>query len=103
MAVGKGELDWFEFETRMRKLIVDLVQPTVKKCNEDRENFGKLQAFAELQKARVDELETLLLKSDKQQTRFDEVFTQIADVVNQQFHIIGAGQQTGSSAISREG
>ena len=66
----------------MRKLVVDLIQPTVLKLNQDRENVAAIKTMAELQKQRVDELESFMLKSGKKQTQFDVVFNQIAESVN---------------------
>ena len=36
------EINWFDFETRMRKLIHEMVEPTVRKVNEDRDNIYKI-------------------------------------------------------------
>jgi len=37
------EIDWFDFETRMRKLIHEMIEPTVRKVNEDRDKLFKLR------------------------------------------------------------
>ena len=67
-------------------MVIDLIQPTVIKLNEDRENVGMIKSLAEFQKKRVDELETLVLKSGKNQTRFDEIFNRITEAVYTQPH-----------------
>jgi hypothetical protein len=37
------ELDWFDFETRMRDVIHELVEPVIKRATEDREITVNLQ------------------------------------------------------------
>jgi hypothetical protein len=36
-AILTKELDWFDFETRMRDVIHELVEPIIKRASEDRE------------------------------------------------------------------
>ena len=76
-----GELDWFEFETRMRRLVVDLIQPTVFKLNKDREDVSILKSVVETNTKKVEDLENLILKSDRKQTKFEEIYNQISDSV----------------------
>ncbi len=77
-----AELDWFEFETRMRKLVVDLIQPTVTKLNEDRENVAGIKAIAEAQRKRVDELEAIVMhKSGSHQSHFDTIYQKFNEIV----------------------
>jgi len=75
------ELEWFEFETRMRKVVIDLMQPTVAKLNEDRENVAGLRALAESQKNRVDELENIVLKKGSRSTHFDDIYKKFEEIV----------------------
>lgn len=39
LSIGTSDLEltWFDFETRMRKLVYELLQPTVQRSHEDRE------------------------------------------------------------------
>ena len=36
------EVDWFDFETRMRKLIQEMLEPTIKKVNQDRDKIFRI-------------------------------------------------------------
>jgi len=41
-----NELDWFAFETRVRKIIQELIEPTMKRVIEDRDSItGMKKAF----------------------------------------------------------
>ena len=76
-------MDWFDFETRMRKLISQLMHPTLLKFNEDKENLAKLQVIVDLQRKRIDDLEELFLQNKKQNThsQFDKIFIRLSEIV----------------------
>ena len=75
------EFEWLEFETRMRKLVVDLIQPTITKMNEDRINLDKLKNLTQTQLTRVDELEAIVMNKDKRHTHFDDIYHKINEIV----------------------
>jgi hypothetical protein len=54
------ELDWYDFETRMRAVVVKLLEPTIKKAADDRENIRLLQHSNKKNVKRIEELEFLL-------------------------------------------
>jgi len=37
-----NQLDWFDFETRMRKLMHEMLEPSIRKMNEDRDVMQEL-------------------------------------------------------------
>jgi hypothetical protein len=68
-----AELDWFDFETRMRDVIHELIEPVIKRASEDREVSLGLQRKTELATKRLDQLENIVLKTGKKNTVFDEI------------------------------
>jgi hypothetical protein len=82
MAAGKNasELDWFDFETRMRDVIHELVEPIVKKAAEDREKMLSLQRGQENDGKRIDQLESAVLKKGRKNTVFDEINQRFIDI-----------------------
>lgn len=89
------DIDWFDFETRMRKLIHEMIEPTVRKVNEDRDKVFKLKNGLDLQRKKLDDLEfagtityvylTLVIKTDNKTNVFDEIFRSIARLVRISF------------------
>jgi len=75
------EFEWFDFETRMRKLVVDLIQPTILKINEDRENVSALKAAIKAEQIRVNELETAVFKKEGKDTHFENIYTKFTEIV----------------------
>ena len=75
-----GELDWFDFETRMRKLVTELLQPTLAQFQDEKQNYNKLRVIQEHQKKRFDELEGFVLRSDKDKTKslFEAIYERIS-------------------------
>ena len=61
---GTGGLDWFAFETKMRQVVREIVEPTITRSHEDREVVGSLKKMLEAQEARVNDIEIALFKSD---------------------------------------
>lgn len=59
------ELDWFSFETRVRKLIQDLVDPVSKRALEAKESSETLRKSNDVLKRKVEELEFVVHKSQK--------------------------------------
>jgi hypothetical protein len=39
MFIGGGDLDWFLFETRMRTLVREILEPVVEKCEHEAEKY----------------------------------------------------------------
>jgi hypothetical protein len=55
-----SQLNWFEFETRMRRIVTELLEPTISRITNDREQLVTTQSTIETYKKKVDEIETLL-------------------------------------------
>jgi hypothetical protein len=71
----------FEFETKMRKLILDMVDPFTKRQATDREFTAKLRTDLEAARRKIEEQEYAMTKIETRLGTFDEVFKKIADVV----------------------
>ena len=71
------ELNWFEFETRMRKMMTDQMTPSLKKLTEEAEITAALQAKYNHMKEVVDKLEVVVLKSDRKADAFDLIYQKI--------------------------
>jgi len=67
------ELNWFDLETRLRKVVFELLQPSVQRSHEDRDSINSTKKQIISQAKRLEELEFILMKSDSPTTAFDEV------------------------------
>lgn len=76
---GSAELDWFAFETRVRKLIHELLEPTVKRTIESKENYEEGKRTTERLEKKIRELEYAIYKSDSCPTVFEELHGRITD------------------------
>ena len=75
MTVQAGErLDWFKFETRIRKIILELTEPGIKRGRElEQESRTQKLLFEKVQR-RLDETEHLLEKLQKKTAVQDDIF-----------------------------
>eukprot|EP00347_Sterkiella_histriomuscorum_P022302 403330961 len=72
------EIDWFDFETRMRKLIHEMIEPTVRKVNEDRDKIYKLKTDQDNHKRKLEDLEFAVIKTDNKTNVFEDIFRSLA-------------------------
>lgn len=74
-----SEVDWFDFEMRMRKLIYQLIEPTVRQATDDRNQMQKLFKHFDDHERRVNNVEIVLFKKDENQRMqlFDEIFDKL--------------------------
>jgi len=70
------ELNWYDFETRTRKLVFDLLQPSVTRAAEDRELLFKYGRQIDLHKQRLEQVEYSLFSADAGRTTVFEVIDQ---------------------------
>ena len=68
-----NEVDWFDFELRMRNLIHQLLQPHIKASIEDRTSLKRVQYLLGDYESRVSDLEFSVLnkKGDSKESVFD--------------------------------
>ncbi len=78
---SSADLVWVNYETRLRKLMQELLQPTVKRSREDREMYDSLVKKYDFLHKRVETLEFVTNKTDNQQTIFDDIFMKITNLV----------------------
>ena len=74
------QLDWFDFETRMRKLILDLLTPYSDKASDDRGEISKVRKLLDGLDKRIFELEFILKRESQPTTVFDMLEDKIADL-----------------------
>ena len=77
----QSDLIWFEYETRLRKLVEELLEPTIRRSREERELFESLNKKSEALHKRVDDLEFMSQRTQKRQTAFDDIFKRINELV----------------------
>ncbi len=65
----------------MRKLIHEMIEPTVKKVNEDRDKIYKIKSEADNMKRKVEDLEFAVIKTDNKTNVFEDIFRSIAKLV----------------------
>lgn len=59
-----AEIDWFDFETRMRIIIRDILEPTIKRQEDDRDEINNLKKMIENFKKRIDDLDYLVNRAN---------------------------------------
>jgi len=73
------ELDWFDFETRMRELLRTQLESVVTQAARDREQAGTMKKQLDSQHARIDELENAVLWNKTRATVFEDIYQRIAE------------------------
>ena len=74
------ELNWYDFETRTRKLVFELLQPTVLRSAEDREQLFQTRKSIESYEARIKELECILLETEQPTNRFERLDSRLVEM-----------------------
>lgn len=77
------ELDWFEFETRMRQLICEMIEPSTERQKDDRILIDDLTRTNNRLKKRIKKIETMLGMTDNSSTLRQEFKTHIAEIESQ--------------------
>ncbi|CAI2383906.1 unnamed protein product [Moneuplotes crassus] len=72
-------LDWFAFETRIRKVLHDLLEPTAERSIKTKENVEEVKAENKILTRKIEEIEFILHKSHKRSTLFDSVNKRLID------------------------
>lgn len=55
-----ADFKWYEFETRMRKMIFELIEPTIQRISKDRERSIKVKKKVKIFDEKINNIETLL-------------------------------------------
>lgn len=71
--VTSSNLDWFAFETRIRKVLHELLEPTAERSVKTKEHVEEVKTQNEFLTRKIEELEFILHKSHKRSTLFDNV------------------------------
>ena len=72
-AGSSAELDWFQFETEMRKVVRDLLEPTIQRSHEDRERTNNFSILLDSMEDRLNYIETIVLKKGEKIPIFEEI------------------------------
>ena len=65
-------MDWFSIETKVRKLVSELVEPTIRRGIEERESAAKLEKSIYGIKHKLEELEYTISKQHKKMSTLEE-------------------------------
>ena len=79
---SSNELNWFDMETRMRKVLMDLLQPTLNRSHEDRDEFVQVKKQLTTIEKTVADLDYTVNKTNQTPTAFEEIFTKFFDIVS---------------------
>lgn len=82
-----ADLIWFDYETKMRKLVSELLEPSTKRSIQDRELYDALIKKYDEQAKKLEELEFIVCKSKKRQTVFEDINQRINELVYKIFDI----------------
>jgi SMC interacting uncharacterized protein involved in chromosome segregation len=75
-----NEVGYFEFETKIRKMLLDMVEPVQKRLLDDRDKIVKLRTDLEANKRKTEDLEFSLHKTDGRLVAFDDIYKKINKV-----------------------
>ena len=67
------EIQWMDFETRMRKVIKELLSPVLDRAQEDRELLLKINQRRKTQEDKVAILENSVFKTKNSTSMFDDI------------------------------
>ena len=67
-----NEIDWYGFENRIRKLLHQITEPTIKRMVDTKDMVDKVGTQNEYLSRRIDELEFIMHKSHKRNLVFDD-------------------------------
>jgi len=62
----------------MRKLIHEMIEPTIRKVNDDRDKIFKLKSDHEVSRRKIEDLECSVIKTDNKTNVFEDIFRKIA-------------------------
>lgn len=74
------ELDWFQFETEMRKVVRELIEPTITRSHEDRERTNNFKKILEEVEKRVKMLENIVIKKGEKLSAFEDIHNKISQI-----------------------
>ena len=74
--IVSSQMNWFQIETRIRKMIHKILKPTLERAHEDRETMLKSDKNLKFHSIRLDEIESYLFtpipKEEKKPEQLDE-------------------------------
>lgn len=73
------ELDWFDFETRMRELLRSQLESVVTQAARDREQSNLMKKQLDSQHTRIEELESAVLWNKTRATVFEDIYQRLAE------------------------
>ena len=77
-----SEIDWFNFETRMRKTVAEMLEPLQKAADDDRDGVIALQAMLSQMEKRVQDLSLELERTDAKTTQVMELKLKVQTLVS---------------------
>ena len=69
----------FAIETRIRKVVRDLIEPTVDRSFEDREKVARLQKSVDSFTERIEYMENIVIHDGRKLSVCEEIYAKIAD------------------------
>ena len=72
----------FEFETKIRKMIIDMIDPIQKRLGDDRDKLVKLRTDLESTKRKTEDLDFAVQKTDGKLSAFEDIYKKISRLVH---------------------
>jgi hypothetical protein len=76
-----NEVGYFEFETKIRKMLLDMIDPIQKRLGDDRDKIVKLRTDLEANKRKAEDLEFSMHKTDGRLVAFDDIYKKLNKLV----------------------
>ena len=80
MSHPPGELDWFNFETRMRSIVLDLLQPSAQKSTETAQQVAELSSAHQEALQRIALLEDLVTEGKGRSEYTQGLFAEVGEI-----------------------
>jgi len=74
---AKEEMDWFKFETRIRKVILELLEPTAKRASDVDRDLRNVRSRLDKLGRRVDDSDYQVEKIDKKTAHQEDLQQQV--------------------------
>ncbi len=91
------ELNWFAMETKVRQLVQELIEPTIKRGVQDRIDIEELNGQLQKQKGLIDNINFALYKSKERDTVFETIDKRFETIVSLKLESTG-GHDTNIAA-----
>eukprot|EP00347_Sterkiella_histriomuscorum_P006061 403354214 len=83
---------WFAFETRIRKMVLSMIEPFVKRSIQGKESIGKMEKIQDQMERKLDECEIIISKTTRHNQKGDNHSLAIEQNISENFNKLSSEQ-----------